>query len=180
MDMNDTTNRVIAIIVLLLIFIGGWWLIAKNSVKAPPATDTPAASTDTGTTATNTNTNTSNNNNTGGSGSTNTIPTVEANGEAVEVRDQPAGMTVRVAGVQLAAMGWVAVRDSDGRILGAARLDSGVHADVEVPLLRGTVAGGGYQVLIYVDDGDRAFDLYKDSLVMNSDAGVVGAAFTAQ
>ena len=89
-------------------------------------------------------------------------------------------MTVAVASAKLAEMGWIAVRDNGGRALGAARLEAGAHAAVTVPLLRGTTEGERYQVLIYVDDGDRAFDLYKDSLVMNASAGVVGATFTAQ
>lgn len=174
MDLNDTTNRVIGAIVLLLIFIGGWWLIAQNTVKVAKA-PVVSSTADTGTTVTNT------------TGTTNTVtdldptvPTVEASGEALEVADQPAGMTVRVASAKLAEMGWVAVRDSGGRILGAARLEPGVHAGVTVELLRGTVGGERYQALIYVDDGDRIFDLHEDSLVMNAGAGVIGAAFTAQ
>src|SRR3989338_9956032 len=176
MDLNDTTNRVIGAIVLLLVFIGGWWLIARNSLGTGGApivsstdTDTVAGDTDGANTA-----------NTGDSGSTATTPTVEASGEAIEVADQPAGTTVRVASAKFAEMGWIAVRDSGGRTLGAARLDAGVHAGVVVELLRGTVTGERYQVLIYIDDGDRAFDLYKDSLVMNASAGVVGATFTAE
>ncbi|MEK7479754.1 MAG: hypothetical protein AAB665_00530 [Patescibacteria group bacterium] len=174
MDLNNTANRVIGAIVLLLIFIGGWWLIARNTVR----TGTPVVSTDTNSTAGNT----TNATNTGDTTPlpTPAAPTVEASGEAVEVVDQPAGMTVAVASAKLAEMGWIAVRDNGGRTLGAARLEAGAHAAVTVPLLRGTTEGERYQVLIYVDDGDRAFDLYKDSLVMNASAGVVGATFTAQ
>jgi len=175
MDLNDTTNRVIGAIVLLLVFIGGWWLIARNSL----GTGAPAAvSSNTGGTTGNT----TNATNTGGSNSPlpTTTPTVEASSESVEVADQPAGVTVAVASAKFAEMGWIAVRDSGGRTLGAARLDAGVHAGVVVELLRGTVTGERYQVLIYIDDGDRAFDLYKDSLVMNASAGVVGATFTAE
>ena len=173
MDLNDTTNRVIGAIVLLLVFIGGWWLIARNTVS----TGAPIVSTDTNSTAGNT----TNATNTGDVTPVPapTAPTVEASGESVEVADQPAGMTVTVASAKLAEMGWVAVRDNGGRTLGAARLEAGVHAGVVVELLRGTLSGERYQVLVYVDDGDRAFDLPKDSLVMNAGAGVVGATFTA-
>ena len=175
MDLNNTANRVIGVIVLLLIFIGGWWLIARNTVGTSGA---PVVSTDTGSTAGDTKTTTIVE--VSGSPLPTTTPTVEASGEAVEVADQPAGMTVAVASAKLAEMGWVAVRDNGGRTLGAARLDAGAHAGIVVELLRGTLAGERYQVLIYIDDGDRVFDLYKDSLVMNAGAGVVGATFTAQ
>jgi hypothetical protein len=36
-----------------------------------------------------------------------------------------------------------------------------------------------YQVLVYVDDGDKSFDLHKDTLVMSSDGAVSGAMFSA-
>lgn len=84
-----------------------------------------------------------------------------------------------VSSATLSQTGWVAVRDSGGRVLGAARLDAGVHEAVQIPLLRNTVSGEHYQVLLYTDDGDKAFDLHIDALVMNSDGSIAGAAFTA-
>jgi hypothetical protein len=96
----------------------------------------------------------------------------------VEVADQPAGSIVAIHSVTLVKMGWVAVRDNEGRILGAARFDEGTHTGI-VELLRNTVAGNSYQVLLYVDDGDRAFDLHKDILVSESDGRVAGTTFVA-
>jgi len=100
-------------------------------------------------------------------------------GEAVSAGDQPAGSIVVVKSVTLSELGWVAVRDSNGRILGATRVDVGAHEAVQVELLRNTTTGEHYQVLLYTDDGDKAFDLHKDTIVTNSDGSVAGAAFTA-
>ena len=104
---------------------------------------------------------------------------VTMSGQAVTVVDQPAGSIVKVASVTLPDIGWVAVRDNNGRVLGARRFEAGTNENVEVILLRNTVAGEKYQVLLYVDDGDKAYDLHKDSLVMNADASVAGTTFTA-
>ncbi len=104
---------------------------------------------------------------------------MSVSGDAVSVGDQPAGSFVVVESVSVPQMGWVAVRDSSGRVLGAARVDAGTHQAVQVELLRNTVAGDMYQVLVYVDDGDKSFDLHKDTLVMNSDGAVSGAMFSA-
>jgi len=98
-------------------------------------------------------------------------------GEEVSVADQVAGESVLIASVTLNQMGWVAVRDEDGRVLGAARLDAGSWENVTVPLLRGTTAQKSYQVLLYVDDGDRAFDLHKDILITDAGGGVAGTTF---
>jgi len=77
-------------------------------------------------------------------------------------------------------VGWIAVRDSNGRTLGAGRFEAGTHSNVEVPLLRTTLTGQSYQVLIYVDDGDRVFDLHSDILVTRSDGSVAGDVFSAR
>lgn len=173
-DLNDTGNRIIAGIILGLIFIGGWWLIARNAAGgfsasqdsrnvqeegAPEDVVTPSPvlgpiSADT--------------------------PTIAGSHESVSVEDQVAGMTVKIKAATLAQIGWIAIRDADGRTLGAGRFEAGSYADVEVPLLRATTAGERYQVLIYVDDGDKAFDLHKDILVMRADGSVAGTIFSAK
>lgn len=177
MDLNDTTNRVIAVIVLLLVFIGGWWLIARNAVGSKAvSTNVPASSSE----------------ETDGevmvkpeapkapSKPSAPAPVVTATNEELSVLDQPAGSSVQVRSATLAQNGWVAVRDSAGRVLGAARVDAGTHSNVAVDLLRATTAGEQYQVLVYVDNGDKEFDLRADTLVMKSDGSVAGASFTAQ
>lgn len=89
-------------------------------------------------------------------------------------------MSVTVKSATFAQVSWLAVRDVDGRTLGAGRFEPGTHTDFEVPLLRATTAGGRYQVLIYVDDGDKAFNLHQDILVMRADGSVAGDVFSAQ
>jgi hypothetical protein len=101
-------------------------------------------------------------------------------GESVNVSDQAAGSAVRVAMVTLSQRGWLAARDSSGKILGAARFEPGSNTGVSIPLLRPTVSGEKYQVLVYIDDGDNSFDLHKDTLVMNADGSVARTTFSAQ
>lgn len=173
-DLNDTGNRIIAGIVLALIFVGGWWLIARN------ATNDPARAGDSSEPAPYWESE-------GGTLSTTSVfgpisgetSTITGSNESVEAGDQRAGMSVKVQRLILAQMGWVAVRDADGRTLGAGRFEAGSHTDVVVPLLRATSAGERYQVLIYVDDGDKLFDLHKDILVTGDEGEVAGDVFSA-
>lgn len=173
-DLNDTGNRVIAGIALALIFIGGWWLIARNAAGgfaassnsnsvqeegAPEDTVTPSPVL---------------------GPISEEAPTIAGSRESVSVEDQAAGMTVQIKAATLAQIGWIAVRDADGRTLGAGRFEAGAHEGVEVQLLRATKPGERYQVLIYVDDGDKTFDLHKDILVMRADGSVAGSIFGAK
>jgi len=99
--------------------------------------------------------------------------------ESVEVFDQPAGSSVQVANVTLAEDGWVAVREEAttgvlGNILGATHLKAGVHNSVEVELLRNTLSGREYAVVIYRDNGDNAFNHNFDSLIVDEGVPVSG------
>ncbi len=105
--------------------------------------------------------------------------TAVSQGDMVSVSDQSAGMNVTVTSVSFSQAGWVAVRDSNGYILGAAWFPTGAMSDGSIPLLRATVAGEHYQVLMYADDGDKAFDFHIDTLITNSDGSVAGTTFTA-
>lgn len=174
-DLNDTGNRIIAGIALALVFIGGWWLIARSATNG--VSDDAKQETDDqmkGST-----TERASLSDVLGPLSEDT-PTIAGSRESVTVEDQAASMSVQVKEAALAELGWIAVRDADGRTLGAGRFDAGTHTNIEVPLLRGTVAGERYQVLIYVDDGDKAFDIHKDILVTRGDGSVAGDTFSAR
>ncbi len=91
-----------------------------------------------------------------------------------------AGKQVAAASLTLSQPSWIAIRDSNGRILGAAWFPKGSHSKVTVPLLRATTAGQKYQVQLYADNGDRMFDTHADILITGAGGAVAGTTFTAQ
>ena len=155
---SNNTRAIIGAVVVVVVLLAVWLLFARSAGNGNTVTDTetPSESTPTG---------------------DNLNPSMVSTGEAVTVRDQAAGASVAVASVTLNQMGWVAVRDENGRVLGAARFEAGTMSDVSVPLLRATTASSSYQVLLYIDDGDREFDLHKDILIMGANDGVAGTTF---
>lgn len=180
MNMNDTMNRAIMAMIVIILVTGAYYVgRVKGSAQANGGTMIELSEDGTlaeeGTEVTE--------GDLDGVTETSEVsaagPTVTAGGEAVAVVDQSAGSIVKVASVTLAQTGWVAVRDNKGWVLGARRFEAGTNTDVEVVLQRNTVAGEKYQVLLYSDDGDKEYDLHKDSLIMNADASVTGATFTA-
>ncbi|MFZ1987522.1 MAG: hypothetical protein WAV21_00610 [Minisyncoccia bacterium] len=94
----------------------------------------------------------------------------------VSVQDQKAGTTVEVESISIAATAnlWVAVAETDSeeitRVLGAARVVSGA-GKIEINLLRATIPNTSYAVVLYRDDGDQIFDLYKDSVYIDFESG---------
>src|SRR3989344_5391168 len=157
-DLNSPSNRIVAGIILALVFIGGWWLIATNASNGGKASIETQNDQLTGSYSEQVQ-----------PGSvlgplSEETPTITASSESIDAADPGAGM---------------AGRDGNGRTLGAGRFEPGVHTDVDVPLLRTTEAGQSYQALIYVDDGDKEFDLHKDILVTKEDGSVAGDIFSA-
>lgn len=102
---------------------------------------------------------------------------------AVLVIDQAAGNMVTVASVETDVSTWVAVREMKGgmmgNILGAARVDAGASNNVVVNLLRPTMAGGDYSVVLFADNGDKMFD-HKMDMAIASDGDVISQSFMAQ
>lgn len=105
------------------------------------------------------------------------------NSELVAVKAQAAGMSV-TARATFDAPGWVVVHEERegtlGNVLGAAWLPEGSN-DIVVELLRGTVAGQTYHVVLYNDDGDKQFE-YKggDALLLDGSKQPIQASFKAQ
>ncbi len=100
---------------------------------------------------------------------------VGASDLALTIKDQAAGTQVQIAKMTLTKTSWVAVRDAKTHwVLGARRFDAGT-ASGEVFLLRATTKGSAYEGVIFTDDGDKAFDLHKDTLEVG-----VSSPFSAQ
>ena len=164
---SNTTNWVIIGAVVVVLLLGGVWLMQRSTDE----------SMDSGTPTTGTNT--------GGNGTTPTTGTgttpitTSAEGEKITVDNQAAGVSVRIASMNLTRETWVAVRD-ERSILGAGRFAAGT-ASGSVELLRGTEAGKSYSVVVYIDNGNRAFDLTGDELVTGvSDTFMATAATSTQ
>ncbi|MBU6323222.1 MAG: hypothetical protein KGI41_01245 [Patescibacteria group bacterium] len=94
---------------------------------------------------------------------------------AVSVKDQAAGDSVIVESVTVPPPGvWVVVHEYHGSERGnalGARYVRGPSINVVVPLLRATVQGGTYAVVLYRDNGDGAFNLADDSVYVDFDTG---------
>jgi hypothetical protein len=164
MKINERTYQG-TIVVLVIVVVGlMWWIVrspantlgggAKADVTTPASTDSSSSAT---------------------SGSQ--TPTMSD--EDITVQNQGAGTEVTVAAVMLSEPSWIAIRDANGRTLGAGWFPAGTHKNVQVPLLRTTASGQSYQALLYADDGDKKFDLHKDVLI-TSDGSVAGTSFKVQ
>jgi hypothetical protein len=110
-------------------------------------------------------------------------PVIQPSNDSFKVTDQEAGMTVVVRQMELTGESWLVVHElhpdgARGNALGAARFGSDA-AFAEIPLLRGTEAGKRYSVIIYGDDGDRAFDLKKDTPKQNASGEAISSSFFA-
>jgi len=176
MDMNNRGNQAVAILMVVVLVGFAWDLGRKqtlNLLLGSPASSTNNAELIEGAYTSNKGPTASN-----AKDSEKTLPLL-AGDESIQVADQSAGMEVKVSSLSLSEMGWVGVRDNEGRVLGAGRFDAGSFKDVTISLLRATVAGDSYQALLYVDDGDKAFDLQKDILITGSNGGVAGTNFKA-
>ena len=164
--MNDRKNQIAAVLAIIVFVVFAWDLGRRQALNSLLTADDPSApSAAPG--------------NTYSSESAGKMFILDADSESVRVEDQSAGMEVKVLSLSLREMGWVGIRDSDGRVLGAGRFDAGSFENVAVPLLRATAAGESYQVLLYADDGDREFDLHKDILISGPNGGVAGTNFKA-
>jgi hypothetical protein len=85
------------------------------------------------------------------------------------VKDQPAGDRVEVEAMDAMETLWVAVREEKdgkvGNILGAQKVFVGSAQKVIVELLRPTISGGAYRVVLYREVGDPAFNYREDVAV---------------
>ncbi len=104
---------------------------------------------------------------------------------SISVSDQAAGEMVTLGRVDMTVDGWVVVHEdrdgAPGNILGAQRFDAGSYSGGSVELLRPTVAGGKYYVMLHADDGDKMYDHTLDTTHVKNSAGMdVVMSFTAK
>jgi len=97
--------------------------------------------------------------------------TVEVGDGSITVNDQPAGNSVAISNLELPTeAGWIGVQEVidgvPGNILGAARysVEEGL-IPTSIELVRGTTAGGVYNVIFFTNFGDKGFDLSEDTLI---------------
>jgi hypothetical protein len=173
---KTTTNWIIAGLVALVVIIGGGWLVARERGSAMAGANATSTDTTIGTEA-------------GVAVAADSAspaapgvvnPTSSASGETVTVNDQKAGASVMVADLTLRKPSWIVIRDTKGWALGAAWFYSS-GKDLSIDLLRNTVAGEVYQAVIYIDDGNKKFELHgADTLVSDSQGAPVSSTFTAK
>lgn len=114
------------------------------------------------------------------------VAPVVVEGGSIVVPDQPAGVNVTLGEVEYpTAGGWVVVHeDRDGELgnaLGAARFRASEGlVPTSVRLLRTTVAGMTYHVLLYSENGDKEFSLDSDLPLSTADGTPVETSFVAQ
>ena len=145
--------------VVVVLILGGWWLMGRGG-DADVGNGSETGETGMGTMPT------------GSTVNVGTQPVMTgAQGESISVSDQSAGTTVTISSMNLTRETWIAVRDEKS-ILGAGRFAPGAKSGT-VELLRGTEAGKSYSVVVYVDNGNRAFDLTGDELVTGVSATFV-------
>ncbi len=109
---------------------------------------------------------------------TSEISSASVTSTGVTVKDQEAGAKVVIESVSASETLWLAVREEKdgklGNILGASKVFAGKGENVSVELLRPTVIGGTYRVVVYRDVGTSDFNYKEDVLVEG-----VGSEFKA-
>ena len=109
-------------------------------------------------------------------------PPVETEGSAqIVVPSQEAGGKVDIQYVMFTAPGWVAIHElladgSFGNVLGAQRFDSGEYSGA-VSLLRVTESDKTYAAVLYLDNGDKEFDLGLDVPMRDQNQTIVQTRF---
>ncbi len=115
----------------------------------------------------------------GGVAQTDSIILITEGKNSFVVADQPSGDVVIVSMISLETSGWVAVHEEIktnidgeskivlGNILGASRFNAGQYFGEKIGLLRGTIEGQTYVVVLHADNGDSYFDYTKELPMKN-------------
>lgn len=169
--LSDTQKMIIVGVVAFVLGFGASYVWLGN-VQNGNGTPRNGAATTTNATSTATTTNT---------GSVNTNNST-LNKAGLSVKDQKPGSQVVVSMAHFDEPGWTVVYEYNqgalGRVLGAQLFDKGDHPGV-VMLLRPTVVGSTYAVVTSMDDGDRRFDLAKDTPIKDASGNPIMVTFLA-
>ncbi len=179
---SNSTQWIVIGIGILIVVLGVWWLTSRKA--SAPSTQTATTTTSNSVTSAAT----PNTKPTAGTMTVTSIPSADtsssggisagANGETVSVDDQLAGSSVTVS-ANITRPTWVAVKDANGWVLGAARFNTPIK-NATIPLLRATNAGINYYVVLFADDGDNMFDIHKDRIIVDPTGNPINRSFNAQ
>jgi len=100
------------------------------------------------------------------------------------VSNQSSGNEVIVSMISLEMNGWITIRDDrgdgePGNILGARRFDIGKYFGEKIELLRDTLEGKKYFVVLHSDDGIEGFDFKTEIPVKDTSGKMIIAEFIA-
>ncbi len=102
---------------------------------------------------------------------------------SISTHNQKAGNKAYVDNVTFSSPGWLVAYEYTGgklgRILGAYYRGVGTYSNLDVDLVKNTVAGSTYAVVVSSDDGDKNYDYRKDVPVVDSSGKTILATFTA-
>ena len=100
------------------------------------------------------------------------------------IADQAAGTSVTINSASLMERSWIVIyeetRGRPGRILGARRFPEGIHANITVDLLRGTLPNNIYYGMVHGNDGNETFDLATDEPLTTQSGDPIITRFKAE
>lgn len=110
--------------------------------------------------------------------------TIVSRSNMLIVENQRAGSSVMVKKAELPETRWIVVGEKNkdgarGAILGAGWFPAGTHENVLVSLLRETVGGEEYLVVLFADTNqDKQFDHKADEPVKDAGGNIISASFS--
>ncbi len=156
---NQNVRLAVSFLIGLVVGLGIYWIFDRNAV---PVDDISTAGDDTSELAT----------------TTNDVVTLGANGIAVGA--QRAGKVVTLSEITLKNPAWVAIHDDvngqPGKVLGAHLFDAGTRAG-SIELLRSTVDGKSYLIVIHKSDGNATYSSQTDKPLTDDSGKILMTSF---
>lgn len=96
---------------------------------------------------------------------------IKSNVNSISVLDQAPGNIVYVSSVQFAKPGFVVIKKNNngtpGDVIGYKYFDKGIYPG-QITLTTPTIDGDMYYAVLHLDDGDKKFDLNKDTVIKDA------------